>query len=247
MRIALLLASLCVPAWAGITLDTATSSANTSTGTTITWSHTCSGPNRLLFVGFGFRGDAAITLSGITYNGVALTKIRSDSSGPSVSEIWYLVAPPTGAHSIVVTLAADISSQFGRGGAGAISFNGVDQTNPLDSQAGRIVVTSANQSVDITTVANGAVAASNIFCNEAFAYPSATGPNGAGDDYLVFMDFFLLAGDHAGPWSPELNTFPWLTDFGPTDCWVSVAAFKPVASLAPANVLGALGGANVAH
>lgn len=107
----------------------ATSSGST-TGTSLTISHTISGTNRMLFVmpNEDATGLTATRITGVTYNGVAMTKLaetyRTFSSG-FVTTLWGLAAPATGTHDIVISLSASdgISSQNA-------SFTGCDQTLP---------------------------------------------------------------------------------------------------------------------
>ncbi len=64
----------------------------------------------------------------VTYNGTALTLAGASTNGTVRSEIWYLKAPPSGAHNVVVTAPnADAVT------ATSMSFTGVDQTTPLGS------------------------------------------------------------------------------------------------------------------
>ena len=64
----------------------------------------------------------------VTYNGTALTFAGASTNGTVRSELWYLVAPPTGAHNVVVT-APNANAVT----ATSMSFTGVDQTTPLGS------------------------------------------------------------------------------------------------------------------
>lgn len=66
------------------------------------WSHTCSGNQRLLLV--CVTGSSRPT--GITYNGVALTKLASSAGNGTTGktmELWYLIAPATGSNTIAVS------------------------------------------------------------------------------------------------------------------------------------------------
>lgn len=107
------------------------SSKAATTTTPLTFSHTCgSGSDRLLVVGVSIRG--AVTVTGITYAAVALTKIRHDAPGGDVrSELWYLVAPATGANNVVVTMSGDQSFA-----AIAQTYTGVHQTVPKGTDVG---------------------------------------------------------------------------------------------------------------
>jgi hypothetical protein len=139
-----------------IALDATTNSGRGTNVSTCSWSHTCSGNNRLLVVCVGFKAPTGTTVSSLTYNGVALTFVRANENIISAgtiarSEIWYLVSPATGANSISLTLSASASAVL----AGAISLTEVDQSSPLDAHAGQSS-SGSTISVVITTVADGA-------------------------------------------------------------------------------------------
>jgi len=81
-----------------------------------TFSHTCAGSNRLLVFGDGHTSSSDTTVTGVTYNGVALTLVRSDQhqSGDSWrTSIWYLIAPATGSNTVSVTLCGTTSWVYG--------------------------------------------------------------------------------------------------------------------------------------
>ncbi len=84
---------------------------NTSYGTmsnvsTKTISHTTpSGTNRLMIVGVSAQQPGA-SVSSLTYNGVALTKLGNVSNASqSRIEIWYLKSPTVGTFNVVLTNA----------------------------------------------------------------------------------------------------------------------------------------------
>lgn len=133
-----------------IAFDAVSTATNATDPTSLTWSHTCSGSDRILIVGTSTESDTgghtAQTVSGITYNGVALTKIRSDYITDNGTELWYLVAPSTGANNIVVTMTAVVDGLYGAG----LSFTGVDQSNPIDNHNGT-TTTGLSISQSITT------------------------------------------------------------------------------------------------
>ncbi len=99
----------------------------TNSGTSLTWSHTCSGTNRILWVGVMTLNTRSI--SGITYNGVAMTPLTR-SGGPQPIQLWYLINPALGANNIIATLSGDASFLYG---AGTSYFNAVQSGVP-DSQ-----------------------------------------------------------------------------------------------------------------
>lgn len=115
-----------------------------------TFSHTCSGSNRLLIVDVCNDEDSsAVTVSSVTYNGVALTqRITVNRSNSIRASIWYLIAPATGANNVVVTLAS--SQEFV---AAARSYTGVSQTTPLGTAASANA-TSTAPSVNVSSAAD---------------------------------------------------------------------------------------------
>jgi hypothetical protein len=108
-----------------------------ASATTLTWSHTCTGSNRILIVGaYGYMASGGlIAITGVTYNGVALTKIAGINGTADAlnqnTELWYLIAPATGANNIVITWASSVQFKSGSG----MSYTDVDQTSPIDSSA----------------------------------------------------------------------------------------------------------------
>jgi hypothetical protein len=127
--------SLAIAGASGIPLFDAASFAVQSSGTSLTFSHTvAANANRLLVVGISYRASVTptATASGITYNGDAMTKARRDTNGDRKTEIWYLVAPDTGTHDVVVTWTADPADQV----IGAASFYDVDPATPIAADAG---------------------------------------------------------------------------------------------------------------
>ena len=117
------------------------------------WNHTCTGANRFLIVGVSMLSVAGSSVTGITYNGVALTKIGhvASVSGAVRAELWGLIAPATGSNVIQVTLSTALDSV-----GCAVSFTGVHQTSPTEgfNTATATNVGAADATVDITTVAN---------------------------------------------------------------------------------------------
>jgi hypothetical protein len=106
-------------------------SGNAGAASSITLSSkTTAGTNRVGVVMCGGQTfGASPYVTGATWNGVAMTNVRTDlhSGALLVVSMWYIVAPPTGASSVVISFPA--SSFYG--GCGAASFNGVDQSTPL--------------------------------------------------------------------------------------------------------------------
>ncbi len=137
----------------GITHDASSNSGYNTADANYLWSHTCSGTDRYLVVGISMLSVAGSSVSGITYNGVALGFLGAVSSvsGAVRSELWGVVAPDTGTHDIDVTLSAALDSI-----GSASSFTGVHQTSPVEgfNSASATNVGAADATVDITTVAD---------------------------------------------------------------------------------------------
>jgi len=103
--------------------DNASSASNSSTSSTLTFSHTVgTGSDRLLLVGVVIRSSST-SVTSITYNSLALTYLSSVLSNDVRTELWYRKNPPSGAHNVVVTIGASRMMA-----AGAMSFTGVHQT-----------------------------------------------------------------------------------------------------------------------
>lgn len=131
-----------------ITFDNAT--RDRGGGSSLTWSHTVSGSNRILIVGVSIRNNNNQTVTSVTYGEIPLSFLGARDNGTSVRvELWYRVSPPTGTNSIVVTLSAAANVV-----GGAVSLTGVAQTDPDISNF--TSGTSTTPSVTVTTDVNGA-------------------------------------------------------------------------------------------
>lgn len=123
-----------------------------ATATPTPWSHTCSGSDRFLSVDVSLLSVAGTTVTGITYNGVALTLIGVQSSitGACRVESWGLIAPATGTNNIAVTLSAAAVSA-----STAVSRTGVNQTTPTEAfnSAQATNIGAADASVIVTPIA----------------------------------------------------------------------------------------------
>jgi hypothetical protein len=111
-------------------------------GTSITWTHTCTGSNLILLVCVMMSTSRSV--SAISYNGVAMTFInRSSGGGAGQTVAWYyLINPATGANTVSITID---SSSFCY--PSSASYTGVDQTSPIDAST----TTANNAGSTITT------------------------------------------------------------------------------------------------
>lgn len=112
-----------------LALDGSVLSAISLTGTETTSLTVGNNANRILLVEYATYQGAGP--SGITYNGVSLTKIveRVGSFNEQCS-IWGLIAPDTGTHDVVISGAGSWSA------FGILSIYGADQTLPSNTNTG---------------------------------------------------------------------------------------------------------------
>lgn len=111
------------------TFDAASAGTSGTAVASLTYAHTCSGSNRLLFVvvGYGDTPANAYEVTGITYNAVAMTRSWVKHGTAWVhNEGWYLINPATGANNVIVTFTNSVFQCA----SGGVSFNGVNQTTP---------------------------------------------------------------------------------------------------------------------
>lgn len=98
--------------------------------TSLTYSHTCSGTDRILFVSVGLNTNGD-NVTGVTYNGVAMTQIATATANASNrSYLYYLINPATGSNNVVVSLgsASNVYSS-------SASYTGAKQSTQPDSNA----------------------------------------------------------------------------------------------------------------
>src|SRR4051794_20703563 len=106
--------------------------------TSLTFAHSVSGTYRLLLVGVSLNisGSTGTTVSALTYNGTALTRIAQINQGTVRRvEIWQLLNPPVGTANVVLTLGTLTNHANVGVVATALSLIGVNQTTPLGTAA----------------------------------------------------------------------------------------------------------------
>ncbi len=156
---------------AQVAVDATTSSSTTLRGAgtrTLNFNHTTTTTaNRLLVVGVSLNitNNSATTVTAVSYNGVALTQIgaHNDVLGTRRIEMWYLLAPPNGGHTVSVSVNIPSGVTIGVV-AGATTFTDVDQTVPLgtfvsaDGAAGTCTgITTGCSALDVPSVVNGMI------------------------------------------------------------------------------------------
>jgi len=102
--------------------------SGTTSGTILTYSHTCSGTDRYLAVSLATHVSVGV-VNGVTYAGAAMTLIGGHNGANNTRiQLWGLVNPATGANNIVVSKQGSSAIR-----AMSYSFNGVNQTSPINA------------------------------------------------------------------------------------------------------------------
>lgn len=119
---------------------------------TISWSHTCTGSDLKLFVTMSYSLVPGMTVTGVTYNGVAMTQLGSTITAPGgiKSVKYFLQNPATGANNIVLNTdnAGDILD------CNATSYNGTDTSTAPNLIATDIASGTPTTTTGTTTVNN---------------------------------------------------------------------------------------------
>ena len=204
----------------------ADSNDSTDGAASLTFAHTCTGANRILIVGVAHT-DFSTTI-GVTYDGNAMTLIASQGDNTyddNMCRLFYIINPSTGSNNIVVT-----PSESEQMIAGASSFTGVDQSDPIiGNNTDQNGVGSISMTVDTTGFDNSW--GCDVIVNGASIGAVS------GDQTLNFEDETqpVIAGamSYSGPLTPAGNlTHTWA--FNPPNGYgdAVMCAFKPVQAAA---------------
>jgi hypothetical protein len=131
-----------------IAFDAKTGFTFNSSASNITYSHTCTGSDEILWVGVSIRSTRTVT--SVTYNGVAMTQSGSTSGTANIlNYLFYLTNPATGTNTVSVTQsAADTITSC------SASFTGVNATGQPDATSVGGPTTTTSYSQSVTTVAD---------------------------------------------------------------------------------------------
>lgn len=138
-----------------IAYDTSvTQQTSDGSGSTLTFSFTTTGTNRYLLVGCLNTGYPTVTMTSVTYGGVAMTQIGlvdvGNVSGTQVEYLYGLANPASGANNIVLTASGTCTIA-----AVAASYTGAQQTTALEA-SGTATGASGTGTKSITTITNNA-------------------------------------------------------------------------------------------
>ncbi len=197
-------------------------SASSASASSLTWSHTTSGSNKILIVGVGTRSTTE-TVSTVTHNGKSLTQLsreRSTTLG-SYAELWYIVAPDTTGNIVVTFTGAEAIAAIGN------SYTGVHQTNSFAITHGRDG-SGTTSSIEIGSATNDVVVDVGMHRDSGAA--TITGGQTLRGDVSPSASLRVSMSDEAGS---AVNTLSW--------SWINSAAIahvavplRPTASTAPA-------------
>ena len=141
------------PAHSSIALDATSNSGLQTDVSSYSWSHICTGTDLLLAFGNSLQDNVDRTVSGVTYNAVAMTAVRTDVRTDTAythrSTAYYLIAPAAGTYTVAVTLSGITDYSV----SGVVSYTGAKQSGQPDANNGANGSSTAC-SVDVTTVAN---------------------------------------------------------------------------------------------
>jgi hypothetical protein len=220
--ILLLLMLWALPARAAIALDTSVNGGQV-TGTSLTWSHTCTGSNLILFVSTVDGTGGSSNITGVTYAGVAMTKIGTgvQVSGDRWIELWYLIAPTTGANNVVVSANT------------SVYMHGISASYTGASQTGQPDASNAATGTGVTATVNVVTAADNCWTVTTAKSGGGSTISGGTNDTLRQSSGQIMQGDSNGPLSPA-GTYTMTASISVTKAWAIISAsFSPATGGAP--------------
>jgi len=176
-----LTASTVNSASAAIAFDSAATKTATNAASA-SWSHTVgSGTNNVLIVGLATEDTSTTSLavSAITYNGVAMTAVPSSTATAGSStldrtQLFYLLNPAAGAHTVAVTFGGAVNGVS----AGSVSLSGVAQSAPTAAAINTATSgTAISASVAVSTAGSWLVDVANSGAGSATLTPAPARPN----------------------------------------------------------------------
>jgi uncharacterized repeat protein (TIGR01451 family) len=107
------------------------------------------GTNRLLVVGISYRDNDDETVTAVSYGGTAMTQIGTANTGNDGTIYLYrMVNPPTGSNTLAITWNSSLNN-----GAviGAVTYEGVDPTQPTGTFASATSTGSTTPAVNVVS------------------------------------------------------------------------------------------------
>jgi hypothetical protein len=198
------------------------SSSAVGVGSAIVFDYTTpAGVDQFLVVAVAVR-SSSVTVGAVSFAGVALTPIVSESAGGYCrSELWGLIAPPAGTGTVAVMLSAASSTAI----AAAVSYAGIDGKSPVASSASTHGTRGA-VSVALTSASTETVVDS--VCGAGASAPSGSPAPGQIQRWNASSGNLLAAGSDR-PGAPAV-TMQWtLTQPAALGWATAAAALRPAA------------------
>lgn len=225
-----------VPGWAQIAFDAAADGGNNGGSTSsLSWSHTSTGSNRIGFVGCqGDTMDGADDVTSITWGGSGMTLVRKITTSdftptlfPRFLYLYYIIAPATGSQ----TVQANISGTHYLL-CGSVSYTGASQTGQTDADTANesALATDTSLTTMLTTVADNSWV---LVLEEGYNADNPPGA-GTGSTRRTFEAAFGGWGlfDSNGPKTPagSVSMETTRTSAAATGIQHIMASFKPAAA-----------------
>lgn len=205
-----------------IAFDASSSGSTGASANSLTYAHTTAGSDRILLVGVRVNGDPNDVITGITYSGIAMTRIAMVARpGGSSIYLYYLIAPATSANNIIISCSA-VRDIIGV----SASYTGTKQSAQPDASDTTLVDPAATSITStMTTIVNGSWGVS--ICGTDGLNDLVPGANVASERVTVSDDISL--GDSNAAIIPPGS-------FSQTWTFASQTAFMIMASIAPSVV-----------
>ena len=143
-----------------------------SSNTSITWSHTCTGTNKMLLTAFfSFDSTGGSKVSSMTYAGDAMTELTEVAIQSNlVTSMWSLIAPDSGSNNIVANFSAQTYIWVA-----ATSYTGVLQSGFPDSSSSGATTSTVISGTTTTSADNCWAVMAAFHSNAGASLSSGTG------------------------------------------------------------------------
>ena len=222
----LTLTVLATSSFAAIAFDSAATKVATNAASA-SWTHTVgTGTNTVLIVGLATEDTSTTSLavSAITYNGVAMTAVASSTATAGSStldrtQLFYLLNPAAGAHTVAITFGGAVNGVS----AGSVSLSGVAQSAPTAAAINTATSgTASSASVAVATAGSWIVDVANSGASNA----TLTAGSSQTKRWGVSQSNSGGAGSTAAPASTGTISVSW-TASSSSQLALSVAVFAP--------------------
>lgn len=209
----------------------ATTQADKTAATSWTLAHTVTGSNPVLLVGINDQTDATDSVTGVTYNGVAMTRVALVQNATNTQTnlyVYFLPNPATGANNVVVSFSGSRSGQVR-----AASYTGAANSQPEASNTANNANSSA-LSCAVTTLTD------NAWVIGFFVASLDGGAAGSGTTLRGTNDRAALYESSSNPITPTaLTTLNFTATANPA--WTNLACVMSVAPFAATSMKDMLG------